>query len=355
MRKKRIILFLFLVSISLLALIGVYSLLLPKEENNNEFIEPQPPIIKFSFIYENVTEEEERTKAINIAVDDPEVKEWLGKGYEISYVALRPYLRTVGEYSVGILTQEQRLPWVIGVSLRVNVNITIEEVKSFSYELAFTSLSEEQKEEVMNIATAYVEENYGTDYITTSDVDVKSYEESIEGKTTFRAYPQEEFRIPSNMSQEGIVARVFVDLENGETVKVSKSSSGVSMEERGPPLIPFSPPDFSTQNVKVSQGGSASTNLTFSSILYEEDLTVSFSLEFGAYQNMPVASDDLSPFVVAFDPDPLVLKYLEPKTVTITITADDDTPLGLYTMTINWIDENRGVGLGVTLWITVVQ
>lgn len=338
---------------------------LPKEENNNEFIEPQPPVINFSFIYENVTEEE-RTKAINIAVNDPEVKEWLGKGYEICSVALRPYLRTVGEYSVGILTQEQRLPWVTGISLRVNVNATIEEVKSFSCELAFASLSEEQKEEFMNIATAYIEENYGTDFTPIGKVRVESYGESIECKTTFCAYPRGRFRIPSNSSQEGIVAKIFVDLENGEVTKVFTDYSAASPTPLNDennneffeppvdsPFPPFSPPDFSNQNVRVGQGETASTNMTFSSWYYEEDLTVSFSLEFGAYQNMPVASDDPSPFVAIFDPDPLVLKYLEPKTVTITITADDDTPFGLYTMTINWADGDKCGG--ATLWITVIQ
>jgi hypothetical protein len=359
-RKKGLVLFLFLVCIGLLAIIGASSFIQPLGDNNNEFIEPQPPDINyFSFIYENVTEEE-RTKAIDIAVNDPDVKEWLGKGYEIGTVVLYPYLRSVGEYSVSILTQEQMLPWVIGISLNVKVNATIEKVKSFSYELALASLNEEQKEEVLNIATAYIEENYGTDF-TIDKVRVQSGEESIEGKNTFYAYPRARFRIPSSRSQEGIIAEVFVDLENGEITKVTTVHSSISLQER-PPLdvdfdvwFPNKNVSAMMHNIRVGQGDSASTNMTLNSIYYEEDLTVSFSMEFGAYQNMPVASDDPSPFVAKFDPDPLILKYLEPRNVTITINADNDTPLGLYTMTIWWKDENIGTGMGATIHVTVVE
>jgi len=39
------------------------------------------------------------------------------------------------------------------------------------------SLSEEQKETVMNIAIAYFEENYGTDYFINGNVTISSYAE----------------------------------------------------------------------------------------------------------------------------------------------------------------------------------
>jgi hypothetical protein len=350
MRKKGIILFLFLVSISLLAIIGVSSLILPNEDNNNEFIEPQPPVISFpSNSYVNVTDDE-WTKAVNVAVNDAEVKEWLGKGYEICSVVLCTH-GAIGTYYVGILTQEQKLPWIIGISLIVNVNETIEEVNYFSHEFAFAPLSEEQEEEVLNIATAYVEENHGTDYAITY-FGVKEYKETIEGKTTFYAYPRVIFRVPSNTSH-GISVHLGVDLKKGEVVEVKTYSE--EWVDRDPRFPPVGPPDFSNQNVKVGQGESARINMTLSLWNYEEDLTLSFSLELDGYQNMPVASDDPSPFKTIFDPDPLVLTCLEPKTVTITITADDDAPLGRYLTTIYCRDPEVEMGMGANLWITVVE
>jgi len=361
-RKKGLVVFLFLISVIFLAIIGVSMFVQSVGDNNKKFIKPQPPDVNYwSFLYQNVTDEE-RTTAIDIAVNDPDVKAWLGKGYEIGTVVLYPYLRSVGEYSVSILTHEQRLPWVIGISLDVKVNATIEKVKSFSFQLALASLSEEQKEEVLNIATPYVEENYGSDF-TVGEVRVQSYKESIEGKPSFYAYPQGEFRIPSNSSVVGILAEVFVDLENGEIAKINThhSAGNPSIVER-PRLetdfdvwFPNKNVSDMTQNVIVGQGDSASTKMTLNSIYYEEDLAVSFSMELGAYQNMPVASDDPSPFFAKFDPDPLILKYLEPRNVTITITADNDTPLGLYTLTIWWKDEKIGTGMGATLFVTVVE
>jgi hypothetical protein len=132
----------------------------------------------------------------------------------------------------------------------------------------------------------------------------------------------------------------------GKVVKVWTAIS------HAPP--PFSV-DFSNQNMSVHQGETASTNMTLSSVLYEEELTVSFSLDLGAYQNIPVASSEPSPFVAMFDPDPLVLIYREPKTVILTITADEATPLGLYTTTVNWSDKDKEAGMGATLWITVIE
>ena len=122
----------------------------PREGNTNEFIEPQPPIPSFRQEEVMVTGEE-RSKVVDIAINDPRIKEWLGKGYEICGVYdVTDY---VGMYSVGILTQEQRLPWVVGISLTVNVDLKTEEVNSYSYDLELASLSEAQEEEVMNMAT----------------------------------------------------------------------------------------------------------------------------------------------------------------------------------------------------------
>ena len=154
------------------------------------------------------------------------------------------------------------------------------------------------------------------------------------------------FIVPADLTQTGVSVHVLVDPEMGKVVKVWTATSHATP--------PFSV-DFSNQNISVHQGGTASTNMTLSSMLYEEELTISFSLDLGAYQNKPVASSEPSPFVAMFDPDPLVLKYLEPKTIILTITADDVTPLGLYTTTVNWSDKDKEVGMGATFWITVIE
>ena len=130
------------------------------------------------------------------------------------------------------------------------------------------------------------------------------------------------------------------------------NSTEIIGPERDPPFPPFSV-DFSNQRLEVSQGRSVSTNITWSSIYYEEEFTVSFSLKLGAYQNKPVASDYPSPFKAIFEPEPLVLRYQEPKNVILTITADDDASLGLYTMTIYAMDGDKGIG--AMLWISVVE
>jgi hypothetical protein len=209
------------------------------------------------------------------------------------------------------------------------------------------SLSEKQKETVMNIAIAYIEENYGTDYFINGNVTISSYAEGggLFGETVY-TYPTASFIVPADLTQTGVSVNVMVDPEMGKVVKVWTAIS------HAPP--PFSV-NFSNQNISVHQGETASTNMTLSSVLYEEELTIYFSLDLGAYQNIPVASSEPPPFVAMFDPDPLVLKYLEPKTVILTITADDATPLGLYTTTVNWSDKDKEVGMGATLWITVIE
>jgi hypothetical protein len=229
MKKKRVILFLFLASVSLLLIIGVSSMSQPKEENNNEFIEPQPPIPSFSSDDVMVTGEEQ-IKVFDIAVNDPEVKEWLGKGYEISAVYEITAYAGKGIYSVGILTQEQMLPCVVGITLKVNVDLGMEEVTNFTYDLELGSLSEEHKEEVMNIAVAYLEENYGTDYGINGDVEVGSGGTS----TTFFAYPVASFRVPADYQQSGLSVDVMVDLETGEVAKVLTLPSK-SMPPPSPP------------------------------------------------------------------------------------------------------------------------
>jgi hypothetical protein len=131
------------------------------------------------------------------------------------------------------LTQEQRLPWVVGISLTVHVDLKMEEVNTYHHDLALATLSEDQKEEVMNIAVDYVEEIYGTDYII-EYVGVSSRQRG--GKTsTFRAGPVAAFRIPADYSQPGMSKSFFVDLETGE---VTEGHTYFSKEETPPPPPP---------------------------------------------------------------------------------------------------------------------
>jgi len=76
-------------------------------------------------------------------------------------------------------------------------------------------------------------------------------------------------------------------------------------------------------------------------------------MKLGAYNNIPVGSNYPFPFETIFEPEQLVLKYQEPKSVILTLTANNEAPLGLYTITISANDGEKGIG--ATLMITVVE
>ncbi len=98
------------------------------------------------------------------------------------------------------------------------------------------SLSEEQKETVMNIATDYVEENYGTDYVINGNITISSYTEGgkpliifgryagLSGETTY-TYPTVSFIVPADLTQSGISVHVFVEPEMEKVVKVWTATS----------------------------------------------------------------------------------------------------------------------------------
>jgi len=227
--KRKTVMFAFLVSVSLLLIIVVSFMIIPKEDNNDEFVEPKPPQPMFFFqsmTHVNVTGEE-RTNVLDIAVNDQEVKEWLSKGYEIAWVydITDPLALDKGVYYVGILTQEQKLPYVIGISLRVDVNVTMKEVSHVYYELELATLNEKQKEDTTKIAVDYIEENYGTDYLINGHAKILSWEETRSGKEIFYAYPSLSFRVPSDYSQPGILVYVYVDLNTEQVVHVFLTSS----------------------------------------------------------------------------------------------------------------------------------
>jgi hypothetical protein len=96
------------------------------------------------------------------------------------------------------------------------------------------SLSDEQKEKVMNIGIAYVEKNYGTDYIINGDVDLGSYTESRPEGDTVYTYPVASFRVPADYQQSGQLVNVMVDPETGEIAEVYTHPSKS--------MLPTSPP-----------------------------------------------------------------------------------------------------------------
>jgi hypothetical protein len=83
------------------------------------------------------------------------------------------------------------------------------------------SLSEEQKETVMNVAIAYVEENYGIDYFINGNVTISTYREGggFFGETVY-TYPTASFIVPADLTQTGIIVNVLVDPDKGEVVNV---------------------------------------------------------------------------------------------------------------------------------------
>ena len=120
-------------------------------------------------------------------------------------------------------------------------------------------------------------------------------------------------------------------------------------DDKGQASPPFSI-DVSNRNVSVSQGESASANITLTSVYFEDEIAVYFSIRLITYENWTVSSTEQSPFVV-FDPNPLVLQYQEPNTVFLTITTEEETPLGLYTFTIYMED----ISSDGPFWVTVIQ
>jgi hypothetical protein len=184
-------------------------------------VEPQPPIPAIPpYSTEQPLTEEERTKAIELAINDPEVKKWLGKGYEVHEVVPFPF---DFEYEanpfciVYILTKEQKLPWVLGITLEVVVDLVQEKVHSFGFQLKLASLTEEQKEEAIRIALADAEvlEMIGNREYRIEDVRVR-YWTSYEVNRSFYAYPAVSIKI----EEAWIPATVYVDLEREEVVKI---------------------------------------------------------------------------------------------------------------------------------------
>lgn len=228
--------------------------------------------------------------------------------------------------------------YFIALFLLVSIILSVAVVLSVIGQPGESTLTDEEK--VMKIAVAYIEENYGTDYTINGEVFLGSLTE----QDTVYSYPTASFRIPSDYYRPGQTVNVMVDPNTEEIIKVySTISTGLS-----PYMIMLS-----NWESEVRRGESTSINITLTAFYTSEEVTVSFSLKLGAYNNTPVGSNYPFPFEAVFEPEQLVLKHQEPKSVVLTVTVDDDAPLGQYLLTISANDGNQKIGATPT--ITVIE
>ena len=184
---------------------------------------PMPAIPPYSG--EQTLTEEEKSEAIDLAINDPEVKKWLDEGYEIyGVISLSAENESGGMCMVYVLTQKQKLPWVLGITLGVPVDLVRKEAQGgcINFDLKLASLTENQKEEVLRIALADPEvlEMIGDKEYEIQDVRVEYWESSHKGKSSFHAYPAVSMNVNPDPKLPGIFAIVYVDLENGEVIKI---------------------------------------------------------------------------------------------------------------------------------------
>ena len=189
-------------------------------------VEAQPPMPAIPPYSDGQTlTEEEKSEAIELAINDPEVKKWLDEGYEIyGVISLSAENESGGMCMVYVLTQKQKLPWVLGITLGVPVDLVRKESQGgcINFELELAPLAENQKEEVLRIALADPEvlEMIGDEEYEIQDVRVEYWESSHKGKSSFHAYPAVSMNVNPDPKLPGIFAIVYVDLESEEVVKI---------------------------------------------------------------------------------------------------------------------------------------
>jgi hypothetical protein len=156
---------------------------------------PMPAIPPYSDV--QTLTEEEKSEAIELVINDPEVKKWLDEGYEIyGVISLSAENESGGMCMVYVLT--------------------------INFELELAPLTEGQEEEVVRIALTNpkVLEMIGDKEYVIQEVRVDYWESSSEGKCSFHAYPAVSININPDPNLTGIFAIVYVDLENGEVIKI---------------------------------------------------------------------------------------------------------------------------------------
>ena len=175
--------------------------------------EPQPPIPPKIPGAKNVTGSAEGSEALNIALANGEVKQWLNKSYQLYGVFQEQVFPDYSVYWVCILTQEQQLPWVVGITLKVPVQFNTSDPIEVNFELTLSNLTQSQKEQTLRIASDTIKSNGGNASV--DDVSVSHWEDNAGGKMAFHAYPCVGMTVSDNLD-----AVVYVDLEKGQVAKV---------------------------------------------------------------------------------------------------------------------------------------
>ena len=216
---KKVVIVIAIISL-LVVLVAVYLVYLDVQgnQNNTEPVIPQPPLLHMIPGAQNVTGTVEGSEAVSIALANSEVKQYTDRGYQLFGVF---QYDTV--YWVGILTNEQQLPWVVGISLKVPVQFNSSDPIEVNFELTLANLTQSQKEQTLRIASDTIKAYNGNASI--DDVSVRDWEDSLGGKMTFHAYPCISFRVPEDYHKAGMDVAVYVYLQKGQVARVFSNPS----------------------------------------------------------------------------------------------------------------------------------
>jgi hypothetical protein len=214
---KKAIILLVVISILLISAVTIFALT-GTLWKLNENLAPQPPTLHMLPGSQNVTGTVEGNEAANIALNNTQVQQWTDKGYQLYGV-----FKSDSIYWVGLLTNEQRLPWVVGISLNIPVQFNSSDPIYVNFELTLANLTQAEKEQTLNVAKNTIKSSNGSASI--EDVSVRYWQDSIGGQTSFHAYPSVSFRVPENPQLSGADITVYVDLQNGQVAKVWSNPS----------------------------------------------------------------------------------------------------------------------------------
>ena len=167
---------------------------------------------------------ERRAQVVNIALDDPSIKEFLvGRQYEITSVS--PYLVgfVPGEirYVVNIQSPNQQ-QWE--ANLVVIVNVTKSRVDKNTLNVSSTGFTEADMSETQRIALAdkTVQETIGDRGYEVFLISIDYWQEVQDGKTLFHIFPVVELFLYPRGSEN---LYVFVDLDQKKVVKIFTESN----------------------------------------------------------------------------------------------------------------------------------
>ena len=116
--------------------------------------------------------------------------------------------------------------------------------------------------------------------------------------------------------------------------EISPQSEPIPEPDRKPVPIPYEFDSFS-EYFEVIQGKSVSKDFNVTSVVHEMDATMKFFWNLRTYQDQSWSSTEPVPLEITFNPNQPILKYQEPKIITITITSADNAPLGEYKVIFN--------------------